>query len=363
MLATREMLRRRVQFGLISLIVGLIIFLIIMIAALGSGLMAAMSGAVRAWDADLLAYSETSNESILRSELTEDDLARVAAAPGVVRVARAGYLPVTVEDSGGNLTDATLFGIDPEALGRDAQSMGIGELLADASFLRESGLRVGDRVVVRNALRRYEFTIVGQVDQGQFLGLSTVYSSIEDWRRIRYPGDHAAPAASIALVTTASGQRSVARHALDADPGLTALSKNDAILAIGGVRQQTQVVRTIELFGFVIGALVIGMFFYVLTLQKTGQIAIFKAMGASNAYVLRQLMQQVVAVVLLGAALGVPLALATGALVPDRIPVEITGTGVALATVGVLVTGLLGSIVSGIHIASVDPMTALGQSQ
>lgn len=363
MLATREILRRRVQFGLISLIVGLIIFLIIMIAALGSGLMAAMSGAVRAWDADLLVYSETANESILRSELTEDDLARVAAASGVAGVARAGYLPVTVEDGDGSLTDATLFGVDPEALGPDTQAIGPGELLADISFLRESGMSVGDRVVLRNALRRYEFTIAGRVEQGQFLGLPTVYSSVDDWRRIRYPGDDAAPAATIALVKTAGGQRPAASAALDADPGLTALSKDQAIQAIGGVRQQTQVVRTIELFGFVIGALVIGMFFYVLTMQKTGQIAIFKAMGASNAYVLRQLVQQVLAVVLAGAALGVPLALVTGALVPERIPVEITATGIMLATLGVLVTGLLGSVLSGRHIASVDPMTALGQSQ
>lgn len=363
MLATREMLRRRLQFGLISLIVGLIIFLIIMIAALGTGLMAAMSGAVDAWDADLLVYSETSNESILRSELTEDDITRAAAAPGVVSLARAGYLPVTVEDEDGALTDATLFGVDPAALGPDAGPIGPGELLADVSFLRESGLRVGDRVVLRNALRRYEFTIAGRVDQGQFLGLPTVYSSVEEWRRIRYPGDDAPPAASILLVKTAPGSRATASEALDADPGLTALSKGDAILAIGGVRQQTQVVRTIEIFGFVIGALVIGMFFYVLTMQKTGQIAIFKAMGASTMYVLRQLVQQVVAVVIVGALIGVPLALLTGALIPERIPVEITGAGIALATGGVLVTGLLGSVFSGRHIASVDPMTALGQAQ
>jgi putative ABC transport system permease protein len=362
-LAAREMLRRKFQFGLISLIVGLIIFLIIMIAALGTGLMAAMSGAVDAWDTDLLVYSETSNESILRSELTDDDIARIAAAPGVASVARAGYLPVTAEDEDGGLTDATLFGIDPQALGPGTKALGPGELVADASFLRESGLRVGDRMFLRNALRRYEFTIVAGADQGQFLGLPTVYSSVEDWRRIRYPGDDAAPAASIALVWTAGGQRAAAEEALDADPGLSALSKGDAILAIGGVRQQTQVVRTIELFGFVIGALVIGMFFYVLTMQKTGQIAIFKAMGASNTYVLRQLVQQVVAVVAVGAAIGVPLALITDALIPERIPVDITGTGIALAAVGVLATGLLGTVFSGRHVALVDPMTALGQAQ
>lgn len=362
MLATREMLRRRVQFGLISLIVGLIIFLIVMIAALGTGLMAAMSGAVSAWDADLLVYSQTSNKSILRSELTADDVARIAATPGVTAALKAGYLPVTAVDERGRLTDATLFGVDAKALGPDVQPIAKGELLADASFLRESGLRVGDRVMLQNALRRFEFRIVGRVNQGQFLGLPTLYGSMDDWRRMRYPGDEAAPAASIALVKV-DGERDAVRDAIDADPGLTALSKGDAILAIGGVRQQTQVVRTIELFGFVIGALVIGMFFYVLTMQKTGQIAIFKAMGASNAYVLRQVVQQVVAVVLVGTLIGVPLALVTGALVPERIPVEITGSGIALATGGALVTGLLGSVFSGRHIVSVDPLTALGQAQ
>lgn len=363
MLATREMLRRRLQFGLVSLIVGLIIFLIIMIAALGTGLMAAMSGAVDAWDADLLVYSETSNESILRSELTADDLAEVAATPGVRSMDRAGYLPATVEGPDGDLTDATLFGIDARALGEDVPRLAAGELLADASFLRESGLRVGDRVTLRNALRRYDFTIAGRVNTGQFLGLPTVYASIEEWRRIRYPGDGQAPAASLALVRVEPGARSTAHQALDGHARFTALSKGDAIMAIGGVRQQTQVVQTIELFGFVIGALVIGMFFYVLTMQKTGQIAIFKAIGASNLYVLRQLVQQVISVVAVGAAIGIPLAILMDVVVPERIPVELTTSGIVLAVAGVLVTGLLGSVFSGRHIAGVDPMTALGQAQ
>lgn len=364
MIALREILRRRVQFGLISLIVGLIVFLVVMISALGTGLMSAMSGAVRAWPADVIVFSASSNRSFLRSELTADAVGRVASAPGVESVARVGYLPATIEGPTGDLTDATLFGVDAAALGlADAAGPGPNEILADHTFLRESGLNVGDRVVLRNALRRFDLTIAGEVHRGQFLGLPTVYASMETWRSIRYANNPTPPDASVALVQVAPGSLAAAVDAIDVDADLTALSKDAAINAIGGVKQQNQVVQTIELFGFVIGALVIGIFFYVLTMQKTGQIAIFKAIGASNLYVFRQLVEQVLLVTAIGVAFGVPLAVLASAAIPEQVPLELTARDVITGVAGILVTGLIGSLFSGRHVVGVDPMTALGQSQ
>lgn len=363
MLALREVLRRRVQFGLISLIVGLIVFLVVMISALGTGLLAAMSGAVRSWPGDVIVFSASSNKSFLRSELTADEVNRVRALPGVDAVSRAGYLPATIEGPDGGLTDATLFGVDRETLDEALPALGADELVADHTFLRESGLRVGDRVVLRNALRRFDLRIVGEVHQGQFLGLPTVFSSMDTWRGIRYAANPSPPDASVSVVRTAGGQRQAVIDAVDADGELAAATRSGAIAAIGGVKQQNQVVQTIELFGFVIGALVIGIFFYVLTMQKTGQIAIFKAIGASNLYVFRQLVQQVLLVTAIGVAIGVPLSLLAAAALPEQVPLQLTTRDIVTGVLGILVTGLVGSLFSGRHVVSVDPLTALGQAQ
>ncbi len=360
MIALREMLRRRLQFGLISLIVGLIVFLVVMISALGTGLMAAMSGAVRSFPADVIVFSTSSNKSFLRSELTADQVAQAQSAIGADSVARAGYLPATIEDRAGGLTDATLFGVDPGVLAGGNAPPGPGEILADHTFLRESGLRVGDDVVLRNALRRFDLRISGEVHQGQFLGLPTIYASMETWRSIRYANNPTPPEASVLLV---KGSRDLIPAIEAATPDSTAVSRDAAIAAIGGVKQQNQVVQTIELFGFVIGALVIGIFFYVLTLQKTGQIAIFKAIGASNTYVFRQLVQQVLIVSVLGVAIGVPLSILAASAIPEQVPLQLTARDAIIGSAGILLTGLAGSLFSGRQVLRVDPMTALGQSQ
>jgi putative ABC transport system permease protein len=324
MLALQEIRRKKLQFGLISLIVGLVVYLLVMISALGTGLLSAMSGAVNSFDADVVVFSADSNDSFLRSELTAEQ----RDAEPTVRSGRA--------------------------------LRGGGEILIDRSLSRSTDLEVGDQITMRNALIDYELTIVGEVDEGQFLGLPSAYVVLDQWREMRYPGQaEDAPAASVLLVrgdTSALGARIEA-----AIPNTSVLSKSDAISAIGGVTEQERVVMAIEFFGFVIGALVIGSFFFVLTMQRAYEIAIFKALGASSWYVFGQLVRQVVAVALVGLALGVPLALVTDAAFPTDIPLEITGGAFLTGGVSITIAALLGSLLSARQVVRVNPMSALGQ--
>jgi len=363
MLALQEIRRKKLQFGLISLIVGLVVYLLVMISALGSGLLSAMSGAVNSFDADLVVFSADSNDSFLRSELTADQrdaIAEVAGATGGV-----GYMAATAQED--SLTeDVALFGFEPGSIAEPAVRSGRvlageGEILIDRSLSRSSGLKVGDQITMRNALIDYHFTIVGQVDEGEFLGLPSAYVVLDRWRDMRYPrhGEDA-PAASVLLVrghhTDGLGARIEATV-----PNTSVLSKSDAINAIGGVTEQERVVMAIEFFGFVIGALVIGSFFFVLTMQRAYEVAIFKALGASSWYVFGQLIRQVVAVALAGLALGVPLALVTEAALPSDIPLQITSGAFLTGGASITIAALLGSLFSARQVVRVNPMSALGQ--
>jgi len=362
MLALQEIRRKKLQFGLISLIVGMVVYLLVMISALGSGLLSAMSGAVNSFDADLVVFSADSNDSFLRSELTADQrdaIAEVGGATGGI-----GYLAATAQED--SLTqDVALFGFEPGSVAEPAVRSGRalareGEILIDRSLSRSSGLKVGDQITMRNALINYNFTIVGEVDEGQFLGLPSAYVFLDQWREMRYPGHgQDAPAASVILARGHTDNLGARVEA--AVPNTSALSKSDAIRAIGGVTQQQQVVMTIELFGFVIGALVIGSFFFVLTMQRAYEIAIFKALGASSWYVFGQLICQVVAVALAGLALGVPLALVTEAALPSDIPLQITGGAFLTGGASITIAALLGSLFSARQVVRVNPMSALGQ--
>jgi len=364
MLALQEIRRKKLQFGLISLIMGMVVYLLVMISALGTGLLSAMSGAVDSFDADLVVFSADSNNSFLRSELTLNQLDSIAEVVSAGETGRVGYMAATYQRAGES-EDVALFGFQPRSiaeppvrLGRTIQ--GEGEILIDRSLSRSGDLRIGDRIIMRNALLDYEFTVVGEVEEGEFLGLPSAYVVLDQWREMRYPGQgEDAPAASVLLVR--GGSDSLAARIEAAVTNTSALSKADAVSAIGGVTQQQQVVMTIEVFAFIIGALVIASFFFVLTMQRTYEIAILKAIGASSWYVFGQLVRQVIAVALAGLALGVPLALLTETAIPSDIPLEITTGAFLTGGVSITVAALLGSLFSARQVVRVDPLSALGQ--
>jgi putative ABC transport system permease protein len=364
MLALQEIRRKKLQFGLISLIIGMVVYLLVMISALGTGLLSAMSGAVDSFDADLVVFSADSNDSFLRSELTAQQRNAIYELAGADGTGGVGYLAATVQAAGAS-DDFALFGFQPESIAEPAVRsgrpiQGEREILMDRSLARAHGLDIGDQIIIRNALIDYEFTIVGEVDEGQFLGLPSGHVLLDQWREMRYPGQGGdAPVASVLLARADTNNLGARIEA--AVPNTSVLSKSDAVSAIGGVTQQQQVVMTIELFGFVIGALVIGSFFFVLTMQRAYEIAIFKALGASSWYVFGQLIRQVIAIALAGLILGAPLALVTDAALPTDIPLEITGGAFLTGGASITIAALLGSLLSARQVVRVNPMSALGQ--
>ena len=114
-------------------------------------------------------------------------------------------------------------------------------------------------------------------------------------------------------------------------------------------------------FLLVISALVVGAFFTVLTVQRTRQMGLLKAMGASNSYILRDGIGQMAILVVLstvtGAALGSALVLAVGS---GDAPVELTAKALATVVGSLVLAGVLGSLVAFRRITSVEPAIALG---
>ncbi len=113
-------------------------------------------------------------------------------------------------------------------------------------------------------------------------------------------------------------------------------------------------------FLFAISALVVGAFFTVWTIQRSGDVAVLKALGASTAYVLRDALGQAVTVLVLGTALGTALAAGIGAAVASTVPFVLDARTVLPPAAVTVVLGAVGAGLAVRRIASVDPLTALG---
>jgi putative ABC transport system permease protein len=367
MVGLLEMRRRRVQFALIALIVTLISYLVLMINGLGVGLNVLAGSALKNFDADAIAYSDRAGLSVIRSEMSIETAAELGVLPGVTASAALGYVAVNYQPESGKIRSAAFIGFDPGTIGEprvtDGRALAAGDrlgLLADRRFLKESGLKVGDTVEVSVRLARERFTIVGEINEGAFFFQPAVYVLRDTWRELKYgAGAEAPPAASIVLLKGRGlpGTRG---------PGYEVVDKATAFANIEGVSGQQSTVTSLRVFGYLIGALVIGVFFYVLTLQKVPQIGMLKALGASGLYIFRQLLVQSLLVSVLGLMVAFPLAWLTDRglqRLPDSVPIAFTTSTWVTTGILLVVVALVGTLFSARQVSKTDPIIALGQQQ
>lgn len=366
MIGLLEVRRRKFQFALITLVVALISYLVLMINGLGVGLNDSAGSALRNFDADAIAYSDRAGVSVIRSELGEAQVQAIEAVPGVTAAAPLGYLAVNYQNADGEIDSAAFLGYDPGTIAEpaviDGSTLAPDDtygLLADKLFLKASGLSVGDDVVVSLRLSEQTFTIVGEIDQGSFFFQPAVYILRTTWQELKYGDNPNAPVASIVLLQGND-------LAGVTGPGFKIVDKTTAFANIEGVSGQQATVVSLRLFGYIIGAMVIGVFFYVLTLQKVPQIGVLKAIGASNAFVFRQLLLQVITLAAIGLLISVPLAWLTNRALqqlPNAVPIAFTTSTYITTCAALLLTAIIGALFSGRQVVKTDPIIALGQQQ
>ena len=362
-----ELWYRRGQFALIALIVTMIAYLVIMMNALGAGLLDLAGSVIKGLDADALVLQTKANLSLQQSELSLATADAVAKAPGVAQAGRLGYISVQPTEHAAKGPVAFLgfeLGTIAEPRLTGGRMLGPGErgsVLADRRFLPLRHARIGDSVTVTSRLQTYTFRIVGEVDEGSFFFQSPLWGNIEDWRELKYGSDTAeTPAATLVMVKGGPG---IVRSLPSTVDGIEAATPGQTFEHIPGVGPQRNTANSIEAFGLIIGALVVGVFFYVLTLQKVGQIGVLKALGASSWFVFEQLVVQVLVISAIGLAFAIPAAIVTVNALPATVPLLIQRNGVVITVLLLLATAMVGVAFSGRKIASIDPIIALGQQQ
>jgi putative ABC transport system permease protein len=120
-------------------------------------------------------------------------------------------------------------------------------------------------------------------------------------------------------------------------------------------------VRLIQGFLIIISAVVIGAFFTVWTIQRTREIGLVKALGASNGYLLRDALGQVLILMSASTLIGTLAAIWAGQRFAEAGSSFLLDLGTMFASgLLLIVAGLAGSALSVRLITRVDPIIALG---
>lgn len=367
-LALAELRRARTRYLSIVAAIGFIVFLVLILAGLADGLYYGSTGAYRNSGADLYAFDEDAQRSIVRSELPASAVDDVRSVAGVRDAGPVG-IQLGSAEVGGELIDVALMGVEPGRPGApvnldDYEGVsGFPIAVADGS-LEKRGLNVGDIVVLTGATTSVE--VVGFVEDSAFLLAGTLWSTTETWRSIRteiipelaFLGD----AIQAVAVSMENGfdPPSVAA-AIDTTVGNTeTVTTQVAISSLPGVEQQAATFQAIIIASFVVVGIVTALFFALITLEKRGLFAVLKAIGATNWSLLQGLIFQGLVSAVGGFIVGLALSRLVGLVIPAEVPLTfLTGTAFLLLLATIFM-GALGAGLSFKRVSSIDPATALG---
>ncbi|MEU2798386.1 ABC transporter permease [Streptomyces sp. NPDC059164] len=356
--AWRDLRFARGRFALMGSVVVLITLLVGLLSGLTAGLARENTSAVTGLDADHLAFAAPPDgqaESFADSAVPEDAWQAWAARPGVDAAQPVGIRTLNAT-AGERSAAVSAFGVEPDGtLGPDG--IGPGRVVLSAKAAEELDAAAGDRI----ALGGTEREVAAVATDASYSHTPVVWSTLDDWQRIGPDGAGPAEQATVIALTTTGG---VDLAAGDAAAGTSTLALDDSLTAIGSYQAENGSLQLMRGFLFAISALVIGAFFTVWTIQRSGDVAVLKALGASTPYLLRDALGQAVVMLVLGTGLGAALAAGAGALIGGgAVPFVLDPATVLVPAAVMIALGALGAALSVRRITAVDPLTALGSAR
>jgi putative ABC transport system permease protein len=309
-------------------------------------------------------YSATSRDSAIRSRIDPALRQQVAGVQGVDRTYGLGFALVGAKVPGeSELADVAVVGYQGAVEGVPAP-LPPGEAWADSS-LEAKGVEEGDRLLV--GPERIPLRVRGFVDDTSYLQQAGLWVDPATWRDVlnrSRPGAAVGPGVFQALaVRTTPGAdiEAVARRIEAATDGATsALTTDDAVLALPGIKEQNATFTQIIGVTLLVAGLVVSLFFALLTLERLGMLAVLKAVGASSRQLVVGLVTQAVAVTAVAFVVGGLLTVLLSLGIPPDVPLQLTTSRAVFVAVGLLVMALLGGAISLRRIVKVDPASVIG---
>ena len=378
-LALKEIWRGRGRFILFSMVIALITVLVLFVAALAEGLGSGNREYLEKLNADLIVYQSNVDLSVGASRLGVDRLSEVRRVPGVQTVGPIGTANAAlILGDDRKPLNVALIGVEPGLPGEPPALKGEGlrsrrskEAVIDRQTALRAGLEVGDTLTVKSIQdtkeQFYNLRVVGISDNRQFSLQPSVFVPISTWDEIRPQAaiggnpDAEVVANVIGVQVANPAEAAAVAKQIERDvKDVVAVDRVTAYEATPGYSAQQSTLDTQGYFALLIGVLVIGGFFQILTLQKVAQIGMLKAIGASNLTVGLASIIQIIVVTVIGVFIGAVVTFLLSLSFPPTIPIVFAPSAVWTAVVSLLLIGPIGGLVSVRYSLKVEPLTALG---
>ena len=393
-LAARDIGHHLGRFIFTGIGLGLLIGVTLTMAGVYRGMVADGRAVIAASGADLWVVQKDTLGPWAEPSSIRDDLYRsLAGLVGVAEAANVAYLTMQVQINGKDVR-VMLAGIEPGALGEPAQVIAGRPLLCshyEAVADEKAGLLVGDTV----RIRRHDYTVVGLARRAtSSSGDPMIYIPLKDAQEVQFLKDNdsliaerarttanpainrpGAPGLLDAVVATQTSSRNVNAVLLRLAPGypaeevkaeigrwkhLTAWTRADMeeILVAKLIATSAKQIGMFLVILAIVSAAIVAFIIYTMTINKQREIAVLKLIGVRDRSIATMILQQALALGLIGYVVGQVSATLWAPFFPRHVLLE---SGDALR--GLVVTLVVCALASVLAIRAalrIDPADAIG---
>ncbi|MDT3126849.1 ABC transporter permease [Staphylococcus aureus] len=347
-LAWNEIRRNKLKFGLIIGVLTMISYLLFLLSGLANGLINMNKEGIDKWQADAIVLNKDANQTVQQSVFNKKDIEN--------KYNKQATLKQTGEivSNGHQKDNVLVFGVEKSSflvpsLIEGHKATKDNEVLADET-LKNKGFKIGDTLSLSQSDEKLH--IVGFTESAKYNASPVIFTNDATIAKInpRLTGDKI----NAVVVRDTNWKDKKLNQELEA------VSINDFIENLPGYKPQNLTLNFMISFLFVISATVIGIFLYVMTLQKTSLFGILKAQGFTNGYLANVVISQTLILALFGTAFGLLLTGVTGAFLPDAVPVKFDVLTLLVFAIVLMIVSVLRSLFSILTIRKIDPLKAIG---
>ena len=369
--SVRDIVFAKGRVALVASVVALITILLIMLSGLTNGLGKQNTAALEALDAQRIVFgpAEGTDEmpSFTTSQITQEQLDAWTAEPAVEH-AEPLVVTLTQVGSDSKVTTGAVMGLPEDSMFAqkvdklDGQHRPEdGQIVLSDSYTEDLGIGLGDTVGIGGK----DLEVVGFVQDEFYSHLPVAWLTESDALAVAHQ-----PSATVGteiMVQFADGTESAHMDeiatTLDERVDTMTQTTRESFQAIPSYSSENGSLMLMQAFLYGISALVVISFITVWTVQRTRDVAVLRALGASRGYLVRDSLVQATLVVGLGVIIGALVGGLMGWLVATQVtavPFLFSLAAVAIPALGVLLLGIVGSLLAVRRVAKVDPMIALG---